>query len=162
MLITVGSNTETAVHLRLPVSFFIVSTVVEQGQCVREKIITEIAVFTVQPFEIKSSRIAVMEESSVRLPVDIYAIIIIGITISFAGKPKMKAIKITPSSPKRWAKGSKNVAQWRKSEISFIKTFAISQITSPAGAATATERPSTNKVLSKTERIITFANCGLR
>ena len=40
--------------------------------------------------------------------------------------------------------------------------FAISQITRPAGAATAAALPRTNSVLSRTERTITFPICGLR
>ena len=40
-------------------------------------------------------------------------------------------------------------------------TFAISQITAPAGAATTTARAKTNKVLSKTERTITDPIFGL-
>ena len=40
--------------------------------------------------------------------------------------------------------------------------LAISQITRPAGAATAAALPSTNSVLSRTERTITFPICGLR
>ena len=69
MLKTVGSITATAVHFRLPVSFFMVRIVVAHGQCKSEKSITEMAVFIVQPFAIKSSRIAETEDSSHREPV---------------------------------------------------------------------------------------------
>ena len=60
-----------------------------------------------------------------------------GMTISLAGKPKIKAIRIMPSSPMIRAKGSRNSAQkWRRlSPLTGI--FAISQMTTPAGAATA-------------------------
>ena len=47
----VGSRNASAVHLRLPVSFFIVSRVVEQGQCISVKIINHTAVRTLQPFD---------------------------------------------------------------------------------------------------------------
>lgn len=66
--ITVGRRTETHVHLMLPLSFFIVSTVVEQGQWKSEKITVQSAVFTVQPFAIKMSRITVRLGSSVKVP----------------------------------------------------------------------------------------------
>lgn len=38
---------------------------------------------------------------------------IIGMTISFAGKPSIKAIRITPSIPISFAKGSKKFEQCR-------------------------------------------------
>lgn len=79
-----------------------------------------------------------------------------GITISFAGKPKINAIIITPSSPISRPNGSRKSEQYLKSEISPIYIFAIIQIKSPAGAATAAARPNTNKVLSNTERIKTL------
>ena len=44
--------------------------------------------------------------------------------------------------------------------ISPTVIFAISQIIIPAGAATATARPNTNKVRSKIERTITLPICG--
>ncbi len=40
--------------------------------------------------------------------------------------------------------------------------FAIIQITSPAGAATLTALPKTNRVRSRIERTITLPICGLR
>ena len=46
----VGIRAARAVHLRLPVSFFIVSRVVEHGQCISIKISTQRAVPAVQPF----------------------------------------------------------------------------------------------------------------
>ena len=93
--------------------------------------------------------------------VDIYAITVIGITISLAGIPRINAIKITPSNPNRRAKGSKKSAQRESRELSPIKTFAISQMIRPAGIAAMTALPNTNIVLSKIERISTFPNCGL-
>jgi len=74
----------------------------------------------------------------------------------------MKASKITPSNPNHCAKGSKNDEQCNSNELSFTVTFAKSQITAPAGTATITERASTNRVRSNTERISTCPNCGLR
>ena len=85
-----------------------------------------------------------------------------GITISLAGSPNIKANKITPSSPKSVAKGFKKFAQWLKTELLPIDIFAIIQIISPAGAATETLRPKTKSVLSKIERIKSFNICGLR
>ena len=46
----VGVSMETRVHLRLPVSFFIVKQVVAQGQCIRENSSMETAVVQLQPF----------------------------------------------------------------------------------------------------------------
>lgn len=60
---TVGSITATAVHLILPVSFFMVKIVVAQGQWNSENNITDIAVYIVHPFAMKSSRIAVIDNS---------------------------------------------------------------------------------------------------
>ena len=40
-----------------------------------------------------------------------YAIMMIGMTISLAGNPRIKAIRITPSNPISCANGSKKAAQ---------------------------------------------------
>ena len=103
----VGINSAAKVHFMLPVSFFMVKSVVEQGQWKREKRIVFMAVRVVQPFAKKSSFISTRERLSVTVPWDKYDIIIIGITISFAGNPRMKARRITPSSPISRANGSK-------------------------------------------------------
>ena len=95
-------------------------------------------------------------------PLAIYAIMMIGTTISFAGKPKINANRITPSKPIMRPNGS------RKSEIivnnvtSEIVILASSQIIAPAGMATLMALPNTNNVRSKIERTITLPNCGLR
>lgn len=81
---------------------------------------------------------------------------IIGKTISFAGKPRINPISITPSKPKSFANGSKNSVQWVKRERLPTLTFAKIQITAPAGAATAAALPKTKRVLSVTERSITL------
>ena len=85
-----------------------------------------------------------------------------GTTISFAGKPNIKARRITPSSPMNFANGSRNAAQRlsRLSPPAWI--FAIHQIIIPAGAATQTALPRTKTVLSKTERTITCPKRGVR
>lgn len=88
---------------------------------------------------------------------------IIGITISFAGNPKINASKITPSSPISEPRG------WRKFEIithrdsPFIIMFDINHITIPAGAATHIALKSTKMVLSSKERTIVykFEVCGM-
>ena len=46
------------------------------------------------------------ESKSVSVPVAVYAIIIIGTTVSLAGKPSIKAVNMTPSSPMSFANGS--------------------------------------------------------
>ena len=47
----VGKRNETSVHLRLWLSFFIVMSVVEHGQCISENTIAQSAVTFVQPAE---------------------------------------------------------------------------------------------------------------
>ena len=83
-----------------------------------------------------------------------------GKTISFAGIPKIKAVKIYPSNPINFANGFKKFAIIINKLSPFIPTFANIQITSPAGAATTIALPKTNNVLSKIERTNIFANCG--
>ena len=46
-----GRRADITVHFMLWLSFFIVSRVVEQGQCKQEKIIVQSAVNCVQPFD---------------------------------------------------------------------------------------------------------------
>lgn len=110
--IRVGTANAARVHFMLPVSFFTVKSVVEQGQCIREKRITFIAVTAVQPFEIKRFFISKRESESVSVPADMYDIMIRGITISFAGKPSMNARRIVPSIPSIRAKGSRKDEAW--------------------------------------------------
>ena len=145
----------------VPVSFFIVSSAVEQGQCISEKIITFTAVFTVHPFKVKSRYVSARAAVSLSVPSARYAIIIIGITVSFAGKPRIKAIRITPSSPINLPIGSSAAEQTESMLSPPIYTFAASHIISPAGAATAAALPKTNSVRSKIDRTITLPICGL-
>ena len=56
MPIAVGRAQASRVYFRLPVSFLIVITVVEQGQCISENRIKQIAVKSVQPFSVSISR----------------------------------------------------------------------------------------------------------
>ena len=104
---------------------------------------------------------AVPKESSVSRRV-ITAISIMGITISLAGKPNTKAVRITPSIPISFPKGSIASVQCMSRVLSPAVTFAKIHITIPAGAATLTALPSTNKVRSNTERVIVLPICGLR
>lgn len=66
--VTVGSAAARAVHFKLPVSFLMVRSVVEQGQCIREKSIVLMAVIQVQPLLTKSSLICERLSSSRMLP----------------------------------------------------------------------------------------------
>ena len=91
------------VHFKLPVSFFMVISVVEHGQCINEKIIMHIAVFIVHLFIISTSRSSIKLFVSINSPELMYIIKAIGSTISFAGKPNTNAIRITPSSPIRFS-----------------------------------------------------------
>lgn len=81
---------------------------------------------------------------------------IIGITISFAGKPRIKARRIMPSRPMILPTGSRKFAIVIRIEVSFTEQFARIQIRSPAGAAVIHALPSTKMVLSNIERTITF------
>ena len=51
----------------------------------------------------------------------------IGITISFAGNPKINAINITPSSPNKLANGSKKLVQCDNMLTPDISIFASIQ-----------------------------------
>ena len=93
-------------------------------------------------------------------PDAVYAIIAIGITISLAGKPSIKAVNITPSNPISLAKGSKKSVIYLSNETSETFIFASNHITIPAGKATTTALPSTYKVLSNIERTIVFPIFG--
>ena len=104
----VGSRNAIKVHFMLFVSFFIVISVVEQGQCIKKKSMVDIAVIKVHPFVTNRFLINVRSLISTKFPFAIYPIIIRGITISLAGKPNINAIRITPSRPKSLANGSKN------------------------------------------------------
>ena len=64
----VGKIAATAVHFMLPVSFFTVSRVVVQGECISENTITQRAVTGVQPFEVKISEIRETSPISVSAP----------------------------------------------------------------------------------------------
>lgn len=69
--IAVGMITASAVHFQLFVSFFMVSNVVEQGQCMRENNMVLTAVIQVQPWLTNNSFNWVRLSSSRRLPWDI-------------------------------------------------------------------------------------------
>ena len=104
---TVGVTMERNVHLKLAHSFFIVRQVVEQGQCIKQKSDVQRAVSQVQPLSANNIFNSAKFSYSTRLPRHKYAMIIMGITISFAGNPRIKATNMTPSSPKIFANGSR-------------------------------------------------------
>ena len=78
----------------------------------------------------------------------VYPIIIIGITISFAGSASMKDRSITPSSPSSEANGFRKFAACVMSEAPPKYIFDRRNIIMPHGAATHAALPSTNRVLS--------------
>ena len=156
----VGIIKDITVHLKLLHSFFIVKQVVEQGQCIRQNSEVQSAVNQVQPLLTNRVFNSVKFSYSTKLPLHKYAIIIIGITISLAGKPNINAINITPSNPNSFAKGSKKLEMWFKMLISEIITLDNIHSIIPAGAATIMALPKTNSVLSNIDRIITLPNCG--
>ena len=63
-----GTATETRVHFRLPVSFFIVIIVVAQGQCISEKRIKHMAVVKSQPFAASTCESWSIPETSDSIP----------------------------------------------------------------------------------------------
>ena len=87
--------------------------VVEHGQCISENSIVHTAVTHVQPFCTNSVCSAERSFISTRLPVERYAMMMMGTTISLAGKPRINASRITPSRPKKRAAGPKNAALLR-------------------------------------------------
>ena len=91
------------------VSLYPVIIAVEQGKWKSAKTDVHIAVFNVQPQEIKSSLIAATLLSVILSP-DRYIITRRGRTISFAGSPNKKASRIAPSIPKSAPNGSRNSA----------------------------------------------------
>lgn len=155
----VGNTAASSTHFSLPVSFLTVSNVVEQGQCIRQNTTIQIAVVMLQPL---ADRIFPSEavDISVIVPAPEYAITIMGITVSFAGNPKMNAIKIMPSSPISLPSGSKKFAHILSTLSPPTVIFAARNIISPAGAATIAALPRTKRVLSNTERTITCEICG--
>jgi len=106
--ITVGTIKEIAVHFMLCVSFLIVRNVVEHGQCINENNIVLIAVIQVHPLLTNNSFNSVKLSNSIILPDSMYAMIMIGTTISLAGNPKINANNMTPSIPSSLPNGSKN------------------------------------------------------
>ncbi len=154
--VTVGTSQETAVHFMLCVSFLMVRQVVEQGQCIKENSMVLTAVIQVQPFATKSSFKTDKSLISRMLPSAIYAMIMMGTTISLAGNPRINARRMTPSKPMSLANGSRKPEQWA-SRVAFpTDILAKSQMTIPAGAATEIARPNTNKVRSNMERTMTL------
>ena len=104
---TVGIAKESNVHLTLEHSFFIVRQVVEQGQCIKQKSDVQRAVSQVHPLFKNSVFNSVKFSYSTRLPRHKYPMIIMGITISLAGNPNIKATNMIPSKPKILANGSR-------------------------------------------------------
>lgn len=148
----VGSRMETTVHLMLLVSLYIVIQVVEQGKWKSVNISIFIAVSRLHPFSASRFFSADKSEISVRFPLAVYDIMIIGTTISFAGIPSIKANIITPSRPSILPKGSKKSVHIERILHSPMLILASSHIRSPAGADTATALPSITRVLSIKER----------
>ncbi len=85
-----------------------------------------------------------------------------GTTISFAGKPRMNAVRMYPSIPRSRASGSRNAAHRASRLTPPGRRLASSQRTAPAGAATAAARRRTNSVRSRMERTMTLPICGRR
>lgn len=85
----------------------------------------------------------------------------IGMTISFAGNPKKKAINITPSIPIIFPNGSRKLVHILSIDVSPMYIFANNHMISPAGILTNTALFKTNNVLSNIDLIITFVICGL-
>ena len=126
-----------------------VSSVVLHGKCSTEKIIVFRAVSHVQPF---AARIRPKDASpvvSVSAVDDEYAMRRMGRTISFAGRPRMKAVRMNPSSPITRAAGcSVWAVDVRMLAPAGVVMLARAHTTAPAGAATINARRSTRSVRS--------------
>ena len=70
----------------------------------------------------------------------------------------MNAVKIYPSNPIIFAKGSKKLATIESMLEPFMPTFAKIQIIKPAGTATDNDLPRTKIVLSKIDLTIILPN----
>ena len=90
---------------------------------------------------------------STMIPPEEYAIIKIGRTISFAGRPRRNAVRIKPSRPMAFPKGLRAFARWRRRLIPWKDVFARIHVTIPAGIATETALTRTKTVRSRNERI---------
>lgn len=158
--VIVGIIIPAIAHFRLFVSFFIVRNVVEHGQCNSENTIKHNATPISHPLFMSRSCSVPMLSMPKRVLFDIYDIIMIGITISFAGHPKIKANRITPSSPISMANGSKKLEDISINVAPSTLILAINQITKPAGVATFIALARTNSVLSNIDLTITLPICG--
>lgn len=152
--------TESKVHLKLFVSFFMVIIVVAQGQWKRKKTMVQRAFEISKPFSEKSTAVSEREPSLERVSPE-YPMAITGRAISFAGREKTNPESIVPSRPKSFAKGSRKPAKSSSTVFSPKKEFEHSQIITPAGAATVIALPRILRVRSKTERTITFPIFGI-
>ena len=108
----VGKRNETMVHLKLPLSFWMVMSVVEHGQCIRIKTTAHIAVVMVQPLAPRIEPIDAKLSVDVRTPPDVYIIRAMGNMISLAGIPKRKAESMVPSSPITLPSGSRKLMRY--------------------------------------------------
>ena len=81
---------------------------------------------------------------------------------SFAGNASRHASSMDPLSPKTAATPSRLRAVSKTRLSPPTVTFASSQSTAPAGAATETARPSTNSVREQSDRTSTRPICGRR
>jgi hypothetical protein len=133
--------------------------VVEQGKWNKVKISIFTAVNIVHPFSVRRFFKVYRSDMSVRFPLAVYAIIMIGTTISLAGMPSIKANIITPSSPRILPKGSKNSVHRDSILLSPVFVLASSHITSPAGADIITALPRITSVLLQKDRISVFPIC---
>ena len=130
----VGTRNAAAVHFRLFVSRKMVASVVAHGQCSREKTTMQTAVFHVHPFASRRD-CSCGRESSERLPCTMYVMMRIGTTISFAGRPRIKASKMAPSRPRIRPIGSSACAQCESRLAPPTSTLARIHSSRPAGAA---------------------------
>ena len=94
-----GIKNAAAVHLRLPVSFFIVKREAAQGKWFIEKSIVHTAVDAVQPFWASIWAKDVISAISLICTAPPRHMKIMGRTVSLAGKPIKKAVSIIPLSP---------------------------------------------------------------
>ena len=156
-----GTTTERKTHFKALVSFQIVKIVVAQGQWKRKNIMVQRAVFGLKPFSEKRAAVSEREPIFERASPE-YPMAMIGRAISFAGSEKIKPQRTFPSRPKSLAKGLSTAAKISSIFLPPKEKYEHSQRIIPAGTETKTALPRILRVLSKTERTITFLNFGRR
>ena len=160
--IAVGRSIPRNAHFALPDSLLMVRTVVLHGQWKSVKTITQSAVFHVQPACI-SCELTSIVCACARLPPEDRIITQTGSSSSFAGKLKRNAKRIAPFIPSHAPTGSSTCESFASAGRPSSAIFPSSHRSKPRRCwPRPAALPSTKRLLSRSERTITFPICGLR